>query len=267
MKSIIQCSAFALIRTVALLSLFALPACVTRTLRMPQPDTVPSPTGETIEVGPVSDERAASVLGKVDTITIESTPDLVSYVEAELVNALSRLGFAVRQVERNADVDGRKRVLASLLSAELSSESTLLHPVAAAVRLRIELLDESGQLAFRKEIRGATSRDLGAHTQGGPEDARLLADVIDQALSRLAADESFLATLTGSAAERAERRPSPEEFVAPPTRAEPPKPTPERGRSAERVAERLGALDALLEQGLIDQEDYDDKRREILDEL
>ena len=258
-------AALALIRSMALSSLVSFTACVTRTLEMPTPGTVPSPAGETIEVGPVGDERAIPVLGEVDSITIESGPDLASYVEGELVNTISRLGFAVRQVDRAAPPDGRKRVLAALLAADLSSESTLLHPVAAAVRLRIEALDESGQSVFRKDIRGAMSRDLGAHTQGGPEDARLLADVIDQALSRLATDESLLFALSGSPGEKAAGRASREGSVLP--RAAPSVRTPERDRSAERVAERLKALDALLAEGLIDRADYDTKRREILDAL
>jgi hypothetical protein len=247
-----------------LLSLLALPACITRTLKMPTPEAVSSPAGQIVEVASVVDERAESVLGRVDTATIDSGPDLVAYVEGQLVNSLSRLGFAVRQVDRNAPVAGSKRVLASLLSAELSSESTLMYPVAAAVRLRIELIDESSQSTFRKEIRGATSRDLGYHRQGGPEDAQLLAEVVDQALSSLAADESFVVAVNTSPGEAAERRAEDARKAASndrPTRGS------EEGQSAESVAERLATLDRLLEEGLINQDDYDRKRRGILDDL
>lgn len=153
-------------RTWPLLGLLALAACTTRMLDMPTPLAVPSPAGQTVEVGSIADERAQSVLGKVDSVTIDSGPDLPAYVEGELTNALSRLGFAVRQEDRSAPVAGHKRVLATLLSAEVSSESSLMYPVVATVRVRIELIDESAQSTFRKEIRGATSRDLGFHTQG-----------------------------------------------------------------------------------------------------
>ncbi len=258
-----------LLRPLALLSmgLLALTACGTRMLKMPIPEAVPSPAGETVEVGSVADERAKSVLGKLDTFTIDSGPDLLTYVKDELANSLSRLGFAVRQVERNAPAAGHKRVLASLLSTELSSQSTLRFPVAAAVRLRIELIDESAQSTFRKEIRGATSRDLGLHTQGGPDDAQLLAEVVDQALSRLVADESFVVAVSISPEEAAERRSAKEDSRKAATKAERATRGPEGGQSPEGVADRLGALDHLLEEGLIDQEDYDQKRRGILDDL
>jgi hypothetical protein len=236
-------------------------------LKMPIPEAVPSPAGQTVEVGSVADERAESVLGKLDTLTIDSGPDLLTYVEGELANSLSRLGFAVRQVERNAPAAGHKRVLASLLSTDLSSESTLRFPVDAAVRLRIELVDESAQSAFRKEIRGATSRDLGFHTQGGPEDAQLLAEALDQALSRLAADESFVVAVNISPAEAAQRRAAREDSRKAATKSERATRGSEGGQSAQSVADRLGALDHLLEEGLIDQADYDRKRRGILDDL
>jgi hypothetical protein len=156
-----------LLRTLLLVSLLTLTACITRTLKMPTPEVVPSPAGPTIEVVSVADERANSVLGEVDSVTVESGPDLIAYVEGELVNSLSRLGFAVRQVDQDAPAASHKRVLASLLTAEVSCESILIYPVAASVRLRIELIDESSRSMFRKEVRGATSQDLGYHRQGG----------------------------------------------------------------------------------------------------
>jgi hypothetical protein len=236
-------------------------------LKMPALEAVPSSGGQVVEVAPVADERGESVLGKLDRLTIDSGPDLLIYVESELANSLSRLGFAVRQVDRNAPVAGHKRVLASLLSVELSSESTLMYPVAAAVRLRIELIDESAQSTFRKEMRGATSRDLGFHTQGGPEDAQLLAEVVDQALSSLAADESFIVAVNITPEEAAERRVSEENGRKAATSSERATRGSEAGQSAESVAARLGTLERLLEEGLIDQDDYDQKRRGILDDL
>jgi uncharacterized lipoprotein YajG len=231
---------------------------------MPPLAAVPSPAGQTVEVSSVVDERAESVLGKVDSVTVDSGPDLLTYVEGELENSLSRLGFNVRQADRDAPAVGSKRILASLLSAEVWSESTLMFPVAAAVRLRIELIDESAQSTFRKEIRAATSRDLGFHTQGGPEDAQLLAEVVDQALASLAADESFVVAINTSPEEAAERRASGEDARRAATKSEGATPGLQGGQSAESVADRLRTLDRLLEEGLIDQDDYDQKRRGIL---
>lgn len=250
-----------------LLSLLTSTGCAPRMLKMPAPEVVSSPAGQIVELSSVEDERSQSVLGKLDTLTIDSGPDLLSYVEAELTNSLSRLGFAVRQVERDTPPAGRKRVLAALLSAEVSSESTLRFPVVAAIRLRIELIDESSQSTFRKEIRGGTSRKLGFHTQGGPEDAKLLAEAIDQALSRLAADASFVGAVRLSPEGAAKRRAAEAEARKAAAKSPRPSRAVEDGESAQSVAGRLGALDRLLEEGLIDQADYDQERRRILDEL
>jgi hypothetical protein len=157
------------------------------------------------------------------------------------------MGLDVRQVDEGAPTSERKRVRATLLSAELSSESSLMYPVVAAIRLRIELDDASKEFDFRKEIRGAVSRELGFHTQGGPEEAQLLAEAVQQAVSILAADQPFLAALQGSDRE--------------PTTASDQTPV-QKG-----VSDRLGTLDRLLAEGLISQDDYDRKRGEILDEL
>jgi hypothetical protein len=232
---------------------------------MTPPEAVPSPAGHTIEVAPVADERAGSVLGKLDTITIDSGPDLLTHVEGELVNSLSRMGFAVRQVDRDAPRAGRKQILPSLLSAELSSESTLRFPVAAAVRVRIEVLDEYGQSTFRKEIRGATSRDLGFHTQGGVEDAQVLAEAIGASLSSLAADPSFAVAVGTPPEETANQRAS--QTPGRTTGSDRGTWSSEEEQSAEGIADRLATLDRLLKEGLIDQHDYEKKRQGILDEL
>jgi hypothetical protein len=221
---------------------------MTRVLDMPNSPAVPSTGGQIIEIAPVSDERGGAVLGKVDSVTVESGADLLVYVAGELGNALSRMGFDVRQVDANAPVTDRKRVVASLLSVDLSSESTLMFPVAAAVRLRIDVVDGSRPSDFRKEVRGAVSRELGFHKQGGPENAQLLAEAVQQAFSMLEADQPFRAALQGS-----DRKT--------PTMASEQAPPPEG------VADRLATLDRLLAEGLINQDEYDRKRREILDDL
>src|SRR5262245_46137383 len=113
-----------LLRAASLLVVIALTGCATRTLKMPTPMSVPSPVGPTIEVGSVADERSTPVLGTVDMIPISSGPDLIPYVESDVVDSISKLGFTVRQVDRNSPPAGHKRVLVSLLSAELSSESS-----------------------------------------------------------------------------------------------------------------------------------------------
>ena len=260
-------------RTILLLSLLALSACLTKTLKMPPPESVGSPAGPMVEVADVTDERVTPTLGKLDSYTIDSGPDLVKYVEAELINSLFRMGFDVRQVVRSEPPGSQKRVQAALLSAELESKSILLYPVAAAVRLRVELTDELGQATFRREFRGAISRDLGMHTQGGREDAELLAEVIDQAVAALAADNSFAAALSISPEEAEQRRRSEEGIREPardtgsrvPLSTEAPE-LPPRG-SKDITAERLRKLDQLLEEGLIDRDDYAEKRREILSDL
>lgn len=226
-----------------------------------------------LEVCDVADERVATTLGKIDTFTIDSGPDLVKYVEAELINSLFRMGFDVRQVDRSAPPAGRKRVQATLLSAEVESESTALYPVAAAVRLRVALTDELGEVTFRRDFRGALSRDLGMHAQGGPEDAGLLAEVIGQTLANLAADKSFVAAVSVSPDEAQRRRRSEQELREAARDLEGRAPlseeaaeTPPRG-SKEVAKERLRTLDQLLEEGLIDRDDYAKKRREILSDL
>lgn len=235
-------------------------ACVTRMLDMPTPRTVPSPAGPTIEVAPVVDGRAASILGKVDTITVDSGPDLLDYVEGELANSLSTLGFAVRGVERGAPATGRKRLLATLRSAELASESTAYFPVAASVSVEIEVVDESGTSTFRKEVRGASSRDLGFHRQGGPEDAQLLAESVDQAIATLSVDASFAVALAGPMKENARQRGSDGRAMEATRKSE-------RAASEPGVADRLRTLDRLRDEGLIDRSDYERKRQEILDGL
>ena len=256
-----------------LLSLLALIACGTKTLKMPPPESVGSPTGPMVEVSDVTDERVTPTLGKIDSLTIDSGPDLLKYVEAELINSLFRMGFDVRQVDQSEPPAGQKRVRAALLSAELESESTLLDPVEAAVRLRVELTDELGEVTFRRDVRGALSRDLGMHTQGGREDAELLAEVIGQTLAALAADKSFVAAVSMSPDEAQRRRKSEQEIRETDrdagSRAPLPKEAeemPARG-SKEVAEERLRTLDQLLEEGLIDRDDYAKKRREILSDL
>lgn len=249
-------------RVLPLLLCLTLSACWTRVLTMPPLETVPAAAGQTLELAAVVDRRPGGVLGKVDTLTIASGADMVPYVEGELVNTLSRMGFAPLQVEHTAPLAGRKRVLASLTDATLSSESTLLYPVAASIRLRIEVVDESGKSTFRKEFRGAETRDLGRHKQGGPEDAQLLADVVAQACASLARDESFVSAVASSREKAGSPRVAAEE-------AREIAPEPARGTSpaAASVSGRLKTLDRLLEEGLIDQDDYFRKRKEILDEL
>jgi len=234
---------------------------------MPPLDMVPSPAGRTVELASVVDERINVVLGKVDTLTIASGPDLVTHIEGELANTLSRMGFEVRQVDQSAPLAGHKRILPSLTGAELSSESTLLHPVAAAVRVRIEIIGEPQQSMFRKEIRGAVSRDLGRHKQGGPEDAQLMAEAVHQAFTQLAADESFIFAVNASPEDVAERRAAEEKARKATIEAAEERSMPREGQTANSVADRLGTLDRLLKDGLIDQNDYDQKRREILDDL
>jgi hypothetical protein len=246
-----------------LLSPVTLMACITRTLEMPAAELVPSAVGQIVEVTTVEDRRASPMLGKVDSATIESGPNLITYIQDALSNSLSQMGLSVRHVDRDAPVAGHKRILPSLVTAEISSESSLMYPVAAAVRLRIEVIDESGRSAFQQEARGAMSRELGFHRQGGPEDGRLLADTIDQALSNLAANRSFAAAIK----------------AATPNEQDVSNPNAKAGTSEqvtadsagtpvpESLAERLATLDKLLEQGLINQEDYDRKRQEILDDL
>jgi hypothetical protein len=233
---------------------------------MPAVESVSSPAGPTLEVAPVVDERSGVVLGKVDTLTVASGPDLVTYVEGELVNTLSRMGFAVRQVA-STSIPEYKRVLASLTSAELSCESTLLQPVLAAVRLRIEIMDESQQSAFRKEIRGAMSRDLGRHSQGGPEDAQLLVEAVQQALARLTADDSFAFAVNASPEEVAEQRASEEQARKAAAETARRRGAIPESQTEESVADRLGTLDRLVKEGLINQGDYNRKRQEILDDL
>jgi hypothetical protein len=148
-----------------------------------------------------------------------------------------------------------------LLSAELSSESTLLDPVVAAVRFRIELTDETGRITFRKDFHGSTSRKLGFHTQGGSEDAELLVEAIGQATQDLTADRSFRAALL---------LPPTEEVGSDGANAassEPPRQHNSGGHRALSPEERLSVLDQLLEEGLINQDDYTAKRKEILDDL
>jgi len=192
-------------RALLMLTLLVLSGCGTRTLKMPILDTKPAPNGQAIYLS-VSDSRATTVLGKVDSFTINSGASLVQYVEAELANGLSRMGIAAWQ--RAQDAQGtspaRKRLVASIESAGLEAESTLLHPVVAFVRLRTELVDELGQTTFSREFHGSTSRELGFHRQGGPEDAALLVEAVEKAVAGLSSDGSFAAALEVSA-EDAER--------------------------------------------------------------
>ncbi len=240
---------------------------------MPSPEPAASPAGPIVEVASVGDERVTPTLGKLDTFTISSGPDLLEYVEAELINSLFRMGFDVRQVDQGAPAADRKRVQVALLATELGAESTFLHPIAATVRLRAEVTDELGQSTFRREFRGAISRKLGMHEQGGPEDAKLLADVIDQAMATLVADKPFVAAVSLSAKEAQRRRRS-QQKSRESTRDHgnrAPLPTEAVGatpsESSNRVADRLHKLDQLLEKGLIDRDDYARKRREILSDL
>jgi len=250
-----------------LLVVLSLTGCWTVNLKMPPVESVSSPAGPTVEVAPMVDERASVVLGKVDTLTVASGPDLVRYVEAEMVNALSRMGFAVRQVDPSTPIGTYRRVLAALTGTELSSESTLLHPVVAAVRVRIEIIDESQQSTFRKEIRGSISRDLGRHKQGGPEDAQLLAEAVQQALARLAADESFAFALSSSPEEMADQQASEERARKAAAEALQRRRVLPEGQPEGSAADRLSTLDHLLKEGLINQDDYNRKRQEILDDL
>jgi hypothetical protein len=212
---------------------------------MPNSELAPSQAGQVVQIMPVSDERAGVVLGEVDSVAVESGPDLLVYVAGELANVLSRMGLDARQVGE-AD-SSRTRIRAVLLSAELSSESSLMYPVVAAVRLRIELADAFGEFDFRKEIRGAVSRELGFHKQGGPEEAQLLAEAVQQAVAILEVDRAFLAALQG--------------VDSKPTTAS------DRDSVQESASDRLATLDRLLAEGLISQDDYDRKRGEILDDL
>jgi hypothetical protein len=231
-----------------LLTLSTSTACMTRVLSMPTSQAVPSKAGQIVEMAPISDERAGVVLGEVDSVTIESREDLLVYIAGELANGLSRMGLDVREVDANASLTDRRRIRGTLLSAEVSSESSLMYPVVAAVRMRIELVDATQQLDFRKEIRGAVSRELGFHTQGGPENAQLLAEAVRQAVSSLEVDQSFVAALRGSDHKT-------------PTVAS------DEGPVHESVADRLGTLDRLRDEGLIKQDEYQRKRGEILDDL
>lgn len=249
------------VRVAALTLPLLLGGCA-RTLVMPLPDMVPTPAGPVLEVPPLADERASSRLGKIDTFTIRSSPDLVRYVEAELVNSLSRMGLTVRQVGRGAVSDRQKRLEAALLSAELSSDSTALKPVVATIRFRVDLLDETGRSTFRRDFFGAASEKLGFHTQGGPEDARLLAEAIGQAMERVAAERALRTAAFLSEAEAADARASVAAAASAPPRAEPP-----ASDATTAVEERLSTLDQLLREGLIDRDDYETKRQEILDDL
>lgn len=269
-----SCAVLPYLRCASLLLIpMTLSACVTRTLAMPPPELVASPAGPIIEVVRVDDKRNSSTLGKLDTITVDSGPDLVKYVEDELINSLSRLGFAVFQVEPDAAATAQKRLHASLLSAQINAESTWLHPVVASVRVRVELVNELGQTTYRRELRGANSRDLGAHTQGSPEDAKLLADTVDQALASLLTDKAFYSALLISPKEAEQRRIAEAEALktARESRQRPTplaKPTAIRSNgAAETMKERLSTLDQLLREGLIEEDDYAKKRQEILNAL
>jgi hypothetical protein len=190
---------------ILVLALLMLSACTgTRTLKMPVPPTQPSPSGEAINFA-VSDARGTTVLGKVDSFTIDAGPSLVEYVEVELTNGLSRMGVATWQGRSNQTVGPkRKSLAASIAAAGLEAKSTLLNPVEAYVKIGIELTDEAGRTTFRRDLRGRTSRELGFHTQGGHEDAALLAEAIADAVAALTSDEAFAIALAASA-EEAER--------------------------------------------------------------
>lgn len=187
---------------------------------MPLPGSTPSPDGEAIDLI-VSDSRETTVLGKVDTFTIDSGPSLVEYVEVELVNSLSRAGVAAWRRSETGQATGpsRKRLVASVAAARLEAESSLLYPVHASVKIGIELTNEVGRTTFQRDIRGSASRELGFHRQGGQEDAALLAEAITGAVSRLSSDESFAAALAVSA-EEAERSLASEEAARAAARAE-----------------------------------------------
>ena len=108
------------------------------------------------------------------------------------------------------------------------------------------------------------------HTQGGREDAELLAEVIGQAPAALAADDSFVAAVSISP-EQAKLRRRSEEKIREPSRdtgstaplSKEAEEIPPKG-SKEMTRERLRMLDQLLEEGLIDQDDYAKERGEIL---
>jgi hypothetical protein len=240
----------------------ALSAC-TRTLELPVPETLSSPAGPMIDIMPVTDERSTSKLGKLDTLTIESGTELAHYLETEFINGLARMGLAVRQVDPGAEPIGLKRIELSLRSAELSSESTALQPVVATVFFRLELTDETGRMSFSKDFRGGTSRKLGFHKQGGGEDATLLVEAIEQAVEVAVADRSFRAAVFPSEGEAVGKRAQ--------GASETHTTSPDQARSDDgartQIEERLSTLDQLLEEGLIDQDDYTAKRREILDDL
>jgi hypothetical protein len=78
----------------------------TRVLELPIPRMLSSPSGPSIDVAPVTDERNTRKLGKLDTLMIESGPELASYLEAELINGLgaadSRLAKSMRTHHRPA---------------------------------------------------------------------------------------------------------------------------------------------------------------------
>jgi hypothetical protein len=235
----------------------------TRVLELPTPRMLSSASGPSIDVAPVTDERNTRKLGKLDTLMIESGPELASYLEAQLINGLGAAGLTPRQADASTPSTGIKRLGASLLSAELSSESTLLDPVVAAVRFRIELTDETGRVTFRKDFHGSTSRKLGFHTQGGPEDAELLVEAIGQATQDLTADRSFSAALFLAPTEEVGEGSDGANAAS----SEPPRQHNSGGHRALSPEERLSVLDQLLEEGLINQDDYTAKRKEILDDL
>ena len=262
----------ALLCALGTFSVLALAGCTTHTLQMPAAQLAPSALGPVIEVSRVTDVRAGSTLGKVDTVTIDSGADLAEYVEVELVNALSGMGLTVRQGSQDGSV-GLKRVEASLIAAQLECESTLMYPVVATVRLRVELIDELGRTAFAREFRGSASQDLGYHRQGGQEDARLLADVVTQAVTSIAKDKAFVAAAFSSPGDAAQQPLSEEKAPGVAGGSEqgsnsPIEPISEGpSGAADTTAEQLRTLDRLLEEGLIDQDDYTEKRQEILRSL
>lgn len=259
--------AMALIGAFTTLGFLAVTGCGSRTLKMPPAELLPSVQGPVIEVSRVRDERSRSTLGKVDTIMIESGPDLPDYVEVELINTLSQMGLSVRQGV-GAESEGSKRVQVSLLAVSLECESTLMYPVLATAILRVELTGEAGQVSFRREFRGSSNKDLGYHRQGGPEEAELLAAAVTRAVSGIREDKAFVAAAFGLPGEVAHQVPSGGAGVG----------TPQSGSFLESeraqtvgdkvpVRERLIALDRLLEEELITREDYVQKRKEILGDL
>jgi hypothetical protein len=164
---------------------------------MPTPADVPTETrrdGAVIGVAQVRDDRKSITAGKVGNATINTSVDVVVYLENSVKRGLTQKGLAAVDAPQPSasatSVFKGKIVEVTLQSLSIGTADALLFPANTTAAIGVQVYDPNGKVIYGQGFSGTASSRIGVHTEGGYEEAvgLLMSEAMDQAVTSAMGD-------------------------------------------------------------------------------